>query len=143
MNKPSAKSVAISHFSDALCIWAYISQIRIAELQANFPGQVELNYHFLQVFGDVAGKMAQQWADAVIRAAGLDADGVRMTLDTGLAHAGLSADLAAAAHAFVRSSPTLTFNEGRQVLAGNVSYRVLEANIRELLQRPGDLQSWC
>jgi predicted DsbA family dithiol-disulfide isomerase len=230
MNQSAAKTIAISHFSDALCVWAYIAQIRIAELQANFPGQVELNYHFLQVFGDVAGKMANQWADRggiegyaahvqeaaaqfehitlgagvwldntptsslpahlvlcglralagadpagvppdaaergllairhaffvevadvsslpvlldVVRDAGLDAAGVQMTLETGLAHAGLSADLTAAAQAFVRSSPTLTFNEGRQVLAGNVSYRVLEANIRELLQRPGDIQSWC
>lgn len=230
MNKSPAKPIAISHFSDALCVWAYISQIRIAELKANFPGQVELNYQFLQVFGDVGGKMASQWADrggiegyaahvqevaaqfdhitlsprvwldntptsslpahlvlcglralagadpagappdaaeqgllAIRRAffveaidvsslpvlleligdAGLDTAGVQMTLATGLAHAGLSADLTAAAQAFVRASPTLTFNEGRQVLAGNVSYRVLEANIRELLQRPGDIQSWC
>ena len=34
-------------------------------------------------------------------------------------------------------------NEGRQLLAGNVGYRVIEANIRELLDTPGDQQSWC
>lgn len=30
-------------------------------------------------------------------------------------------------------SSTLIFNEGRQRLNGNVGYRVIEANIRELL----------
>jgi hypothetical protein len=36
------------------------------------------------------------------------------------------------------------FNEGRQVLTGNVGYRVIEANVRELLRQPSDDQSsWC
>jgi hypothetical protein len=34
-------------------------------------------------------------------------------------------------------------NEGRQRLNGNVGYRVLEANIRELLNHPAGEQSWC
>lgn len=33
-------------------------------------------------------------------------------------------------------SPTLIFNEGRQRLNGNVGYRVIEANIRELRHNP-------
>ncbi|MEA5480541.1 hypothetical protein VB774_23140 [Pseudanabaena galeata UHCC 0370] len=40
-------------------------------------------------------------------------------------------------------SPTLIFNEGRQRLNENVGYRVIEANIRELLNNPEDEQSWC
>jgi hypothetical protein len=37
----------------------------------------------------------------------------------------------------------LLFNEGRQRLTGNVGYRIIEANIRELLEgAPGQL-SWC
>ena len=30
-----------------------------------------------------------------------------------------------------------------QMLTGNVGYRVLEANVRELLHNPGGQQSWC
>lgn len=37
----------------------------------------------------------------------------------------------------------MTFNEGRQTLSRNVGYRVLEANIRELIERPAGQQSWC
>ena len=43
----------------------------------------------------------------------------------------------------VWSSPTMTFNEGRQTLAGNVGYRVVEANVRELIRNPHDQASWC
>jgi len=43
----------------------------------------------------------------------------------------------------VTVSPTLIFNEGRQRLNGNVGYRVIEANIRELLHNPTEEQSWC
>jgi hypothetical protein len=35
-------------------------------------------------------------------------------------------------------------NEGRQKLFGNVGYRIVEANIQELLREPNpDLASWC
>ncbi|QFS50191.1 hypothetical protein [Nostoc sphaeroides] len=43
----------------------------------------------------------------------------------------------------VTVSPTLIFNEGRQRLNCNVGYRVIEANIRELLHNPPGEQSWC
>ena len=40
-------------------------------------------------------------------------------------------------------SPTLSLNEDRQRLAGNVGYRVIEANVRELLEGPAPEGSWC
>jgi len=223
--------IPISHFSDVLCVWAYIAQIRVTELRANFPGEVELDYRYFSVFGDVKTKMAMQWVDRgglsgyathvqevaaqfdhvqlhpdawvkntptssmpahlvlcaarllsaqaedsdgnpdgllrldaairgaffernidvsridnlleIVRTANGSVDRIRPLLDSGEAHAALAQDLKDAADIGVRSSPTLTFNEGRQTLAGNVGYRVLEANIRELLNAPPDQLSWC
>jgi len=215
--------IPISHFSDVLCVWAYIAQIRVAELRGNFPGEVEFDYRYFSVFGDVKTKMATQWQergglsgyakhvqeaaaqfnhvqlhpdawvkntptssmpahlvlcaarlmgnpddllrlDAAIRGAFFEqnidisqidnllqivekangpVDRIRQLLDSGEAHAALAQDLKDAVDIGVRSSPTLTFNEGRQTLAGNVGYRVLEANIRELLHAPPDQLSWC
>ena len=41
-------------------------------------------------------------------------------------------------------SPTFILNEGRQKLYGNVGYRVIEANLQELLKSPDASQaSWC
>ena len=215
--------VRLTHYSDALCIWAYISQIRIDELDSQFGNEIEVSYRFMPVFGDVAGKIAAQWADrggiegyavhvqevasgfghislhprvwldatptsslpahlllcgvrisngmsaaqallcAVRQAffveaqdvsnrdvlwqlasdAGTDVTTAQQTLDDGTAHAALAADMAAARDHNIKASPTLELNEGRQLLAGNVGYRVIEANIRELLEQPGNQQSWC
>ena len=47
--------IDVEHFSDVLCVWAYITQIRIDELRDNFADEVQVNYRFLQVFGNVSG----------------------------------------------------------------------------------------
>ena len=44
----------------------------------------------------------------------------------------------------VESSPTLIMNDGRQKLIGNVGYRLIEANVQELLRGASeDEASWC
>jgi len=220
--------ITILHFSDVLCVWAYIAQIRVKELQDNFPEDVEFVFRYFSVFGDIGTRMASQWAhkggiegyaahvqevaaqfdhvklnpsvwrsdaptssmpahlflcaarcleqhepayagsqqrlDGMIRSAffedNLDisnADTLLQLVDTarlpidriqaylrhGEAHAAAVYDSQQAKELAVRASPALTFNEGRQMLTGNVGYRVLEANIVELLSSPQETQSWC
>lgn len=222
--------VKIQHFSDVLCVWAYVSQIRVDELKRQFGEQIEMDYHFVHVFGHAHQKLQAQWAQrggpqaygahvkevvakfehvpvheeiwvrdtprsslpahlflcalkllepaqagagggtAFERAAwavreaffrdlvdvskrdelmkiaeqlNLPVGEIEKILDTGTAHALLSEDIAMARDQSVRASPTLLFNEGRQVLTGNVGYRVIEANVRELLRTPVDQSSWC
>ncbi|MDI4639827.1 DsbA family protein [Rhodoblastus acidophilus] len=80
----------------------------------------------------------------VARGFGLDPALVQAFLDDGRAHAALSADYKDAETLGVRGSPTLILNEGRQKLFGNVGYRIIEANILELLRGPHpDQASWC
>ncbi|MGE0486928.1 MAG: DsbA family protein [Gammaproteobacteria bacterium] len=221
-------AIQVTHFSDVLCIWAYVAQIRVSELERNFAEDVAFDFRYFSVFGDVPGKLERQWAnrgghtayavhvaevaerfphvnlhpaawrdcvpassmpahlllsaarsletddaatrgqlrrlDHAIRAAffdggrdigcrdvlldvaadaGCDVDALGARLDDGRAHALLADDAMAAADLHVRASPTLVFNEGRQMLTGNVGYRVLEANVRELLHHPSGQQSWC
>jgi predicted DsbA family dithiol-disulfide isomerase len=68
---------------------------------------------------------------------------IQAQVDSGEAYAQLSKDFDLVKDLTVSVSPTLIFNEGRQRLNGNVGYRVIEANIRELLHNPPDEQSWC
>jgi predicted DsbA family dithiol-disulfide isomerase len=219
-------TVPITHFSDVLCIWAYINQIRTRELQVNFPDEVEFHFRYFNVFGDVHSKMETNWGerggleayaehvqgvvagfshvtlnknvwrknipvssmpahlliaaarlwdkeqnsnvapllDVAIREAffgaavdvsnfqelfaiaaeqALDIGDIKDKLNSGRAHALVAQDLKVAADLGIKSSPTLTFNAGRQTLSGNVSYRILEANIRELTRYTDDQQSWC
>ena len=218
----------ISYFTDALCVWAYISQVRIDELKANFKDAVELDCRYFHVFGNVANKMDAAWKDRgglpayrrhvreivekfghvqlhertwetdvpkssmpahlflcatrhvesssgcapgsgnrtawalreaffrhgrdisrrkvlleIAESMGLPSAEIEDAIATGAAHAALAEDLELARAQSVAASPTLLFNEGRQRLTGNVGYRIIEANIRELLERaPGQL-SWC
>lgn len=63
----------------------------------------------------------------------------------GSAYAALHQDAEMARTLGVQGSPTYVFNEGRQLLFGNVGYRIVESNVRELLEA-GEVQgtpSWC
>jgi len=69
---------------------------------------------------------------------------VETFINTGHAHAALATDYKEADASGVQGSPTFILNEGRQKLFGNVGYRILEANIDELLRLPSaDQASWC
>jgi predicted DsbA family dithiol-disulfide isomerase len=218
----------ITHFSDVLCVWAYVSQIRCDELVAQFQERVSIDYRYVQVFGSVRAKMAAQWSERggirgyaahvhevasgfehvsihpevwlkttpessmpchlllcavreleargdaepgaqaraawsareaffrecadigtrsalleIAERAGIPAARIEPVIDGGIAHAALSADLADVREQTVRASPTLMLDEDRQRLTGNVGYRVIEANVRELLEKPTGQQSWC
>lgn len=221
-------TIQVDHFSDVLCIWAYVSQIRVDELTSEFGDKVAVDFHFFPVFGDVPGKMekgwshrggvkaysehvlsvaakfdhvtvnpdvwvrntpqsslpAHLWLSAVkmveqkgevepgsflrymqkIRDAffveacdissrdqlmllaehtALPVDTIRQQVDSGRAHSSICSNMYKSVELGINSSPTLIFNEGRQKLSGNVGYRIIEANIRELLENPAGQLSWC
>lgn len=79
----------------------------------------------------------------IAAAASLDVAAIREQLASGAAHAALARDGHEARELDIRVSPSIVINEGRQRLNGNVGYRVIAANIREILERPADQQSWC
>ena len=55
--------IRITRFSDTLCVWAYVSQVRMDELQKNFPGSVAVDTRYFHVFGNVADKIDAAWKD--------------------------------------------------------------------------------
>lgn len=223
-----SSQVQIDHYSDLLCIWAYVGHIRTQELQSQFAEQLQWSWHYLPVFGDVPDKFASQWAERgganayaehvrevvadfdhielhpdcwqkvqpassapahlwlaasrlavndgelpsgseaklawalrlaffqqakniaeqetlieITEAEGLDSGGLLNRLHNGSAYAALCNDLLKARDANIRISPTYVFNNDRQRLTGNVGYRIIEANVRELLEHPQKQQSWC
>jgi predicted DsbA family dithiol-disulfide isomerase len=224
--------IRIFYFSDVLCVWAYIAQIRLDELKATFPTQISIEHHFTPVFGDARRKLEQRWHDRgglagysqhvrevaakfkhisihpeiwtqatptsstschlflravklleakgavvgkngtssldsltwafrtaffteladisdrkiqlqIAKDLGLPVNKIKAEIDSGAAYAELSQDFELTKEYNVTVSPTLIFNDGRQRLNGNVGYRVIEANIRELLSNPPNEQSWC
>ena len=69
---------------------------------------------------------------------------VEALIHDGSAFAALASDYQDASAMGVHGSPTFVLNEGRQKLFGNVGYRIIDANIQELLREPQqDQASWC
>lgn len=74
----------------------------------------------------------------------LDTTAIGDMIDSGEAFAALHADDRARQQYNVPGSPTLVLNDGRQMLYGNVGYRIIDANIRELMHHPDEGEaSWC
>lgn len=74
----------------------------------------------------------------------LPVDEIKNQIDTGNAMASLMSDHKSHYDQQVKGSPTYIMNHGRQILFGNVGYRILEANVQELLNKPdGEHASWC
>jgi predicted DsbA family dithiol-disulfide isomerase len=223
------KTVPILYFSDILCVWAHIAQLRVDELRRTFGDQVRFDRRFCNVFGDTASKMATTWAakggyegfnthlrhaaaqfpevtlnpdiwltvrpassmpahvflkavqlcqqpaqagdddlDRATRglrkaffeeardisrrdthcdvgeALGLDVGRIEARIHDGAAFAALADDLQQASALGIQGSPSFLLNDGRQKLYGNLGFRVIEANIREILRAPSpDDASWC
>lgn len=74
---------------------------------------------------------------------GLPLDAILEQLDSGNAMAALCCDLDLYERYRIEGSPSYVLNEGRQKLYGNVGYRVIEANVEELLKSPEGQMSWC
>lgn len=68
---------------------------------------------------------------------------IRGKVRDGSAMAALLGDYRRATSLSVKGSPVFLMNENRQMLYGNVGYRVLQANVEELLRRPAMEASWC
>tara|TARA_R110001583_G_scaffold18655_1_gene73961 strand:- start:242 stop:901 length:660 start_codon:yes stop_codon:yes gene_type:complete len=219
MNEP----LIIDYYSDILCVWAWIAQRRIDELNRELKNKIELQYYYVDVFGDVATKINTQWkqkggydgfsvhvqksasvfedapinskiwaevkpatsanahlvlkaveitygksksidmalkfrtsffVDALdignlqvlyglVKVAGLNQDQIITSIKDGSAIAALMHDYHKSKQQNVKGSPSYVIGGGRQTLYGNVGYRVLLANIEELLRCPSDEASWC
>jgi predicted DsbA family dithiol-disulfide isomerase len=233
--------VVINSFSDILCVWAYVAQIRVDELHQKRGGVVDLKFHFMPMFGSTASKIDQNWqsrggrkayAEHVIAVgqrfdhleihpdvwmknvppssaschhllkavellvekgllpAGpqdelsgryvveemawrlrlaffrdvrdisqrkcqfeiaeelkIPTEALADVLDSGEAMAALFDDFALKETYKVYGSPTFVFNEGRQILFGNVGYRAIDATVEELLHHADegddDAPLWC
>ena len=74
---------------------------------------------------------------------GLAAESLEAELGSGRAMAALMTDYSVAEQYGIKGSPSWVMNQGRQILYGNVGYRVLHANIEELVRHPDHEASWC
>ena len=219
----SNSELVIDYYTDILCVWAWIAQKRIEELNKHFGNKIRFRPLYVDIFGCTSKKMEAQWAakggfdgfgqhvvdsasafedapvnqkiwcqvkpttsanahimikavedtysqqtaidlalsfrqaffrDAIdisnlcilerlVKEQGLDFTPVRESIDNGHAISLLMHDYQQAKQFGIKGSPSYVLDGGRQTLFGNVGYRVLQANIEELLKKPESEASWC
>jgi len=231
------EKVEFSCFTDILCVWSYVAEIRMNELREQFTDRINITYHFITLFGCTQRRIDKGWenkggyagfadyvsnvckefshvelhpdvwrvvrprssanAHLLLKATqqlescneiynGTTLDGRKRTLfeeltwrircaffkdgkdignmsllykiaesvqlpiarikesiNDGSAMAALCCDNELREQHRIEGSPSYLLNNGRQKLYGNVGYRIIEANIEELLERPEDMASWC
>jgi predicted DsbA family dithiol-disulfide isomerase len=80
----------------------------------------------------------------IAEALGADIGAIEQYIHNGSAFACLDADYHDADRNRIEGSPSFVLNEGRQKLYGNIGFRLIEANIQELLRTPQtEDASWC
>ena len=233
----SSQRIRIHYFTDILCVWAYLAQIRLDELIKNYSSQIEINYNFMPVFGSTKNRIGNGWKDKggfngfskhthevceayphitlhkdiwtintpktsmtshlfvkavqclvddgiisnecrpdldqrtifeefiwevrlaffrdlrdisqvnvlmdIAKSMNLPTDKIQIALDDGSALAELARDIELKDEFGIEGSPTYILNEGRQKLYGNVGYRIIEANLQEIVKQPDIGASWC
>lgn len=229
--------VRLIYFSDVLCVWAYIAQIKLSKLDEAFGSRLNVEPRFFPVFTDAHTKINDAWKDRggfegfnahlrdvatqfphveiderlwldvkprsstgahlflkavslaeeedagetgaskqfsgslldrasqavrhaffaeardisdwavhreIAASLGIDYAWIDAHIRSSAAIARLDADHRLGEAQNIKGSPTFVMNDGRQKLYGNVGYRLLEANVEELLRhRPTDEASWC
>jgi predicted DsbA family dithiol-disulfide isomerase len=126
----------------------FLHAIQLLEIKGIIPNADKVFEKAIWAFREAFFTKLANVADRTVQFAlaeelGLPIAAIQEQIDSGEAYALLSKDFELVKEHTVTVSPTLIFNEGRQRLNGNVGYRVIEANIRELLHNPPGEHSWC
>jgi predicted DsbA family dithiol-disulfide isomerase len=80
----------------------------------------------------------------ILKDAGLPVPEILNFIKSGHGFAALHRDTILQQEHSITGSPTFVFNQGRQMLYGNVGFKIIEANIKELLRHPDEeFASWC
>ncbi len=57
------KKIELSYYTDVLCVWAYVAQIRLDELLQNFAQHIDVDYRFITLFGSAHSRIATKWQE--------------------------------------------------------------------------------
>ena len=53
----------VEYYTDVLCVWAWIAQRRIDEINAQSGAEIVFQHRYIDLFGDTVTRIQEQWAD--------------------------------------------------------------------------------
>ena len=63
MGEDPSQQTTIDYYSDVLCVWAWIAQPRLEELEKQWGTQVALRHRCVDIFGDAHRKISSKWGE--------------------------------------------------------------------------------
>ena len=118
--------------------------IKAAQLSKDKQASIELALCLRKAFYNDAENIADMATlMELCESQGLDMQEIKTAINNGRAMAALMSDYQLSKQQGIKGSPSYVIDNGRQTLYGNVGYRVIHANIQELLTHPEDEASWC
>jgi predicted DsbA family dithiol-disulfide isomerase len=133
----------------------YLKSVQLLEEHGRIPAGRQAQFAGNTLFEELAWRARQAFfrdARDISDMAVMDALSAELDLPVGAINemvrrgdgmAAMCGDMELREEYHVEGSPTYILNEGRQKLYGNVGYRIIEANVQEILRRPGDQATWC
>jgi len=133
----------------------FLKSIQLLENKGLISSQEQEQYDGKTIFEEVAwrtrlaffqdaqdiGQLEVQMG--IVRELGLPEEAIIDQMHNGEAMAELCRDIELRDEFKVEGSPSYILNNGRQKLYGNVGYRIIEANVLEILNMPFSQASWC
>ncbi len=53
----------VDYYTDILCVWAWIAQRRVDEIEEKWGERVCIQHHCVNVFGDTVNRIGKKWCD--------------------------------------------------------------------------------
>lgn len=133
----------------------FLKAVQVLEQNGEIDSQARAEFDGHSLFEETAWRLRQAFFRdnrnisrrecqlALAEEMGLSTDRITALLEDGSAMAALCRDIELCKEYGVGGSPTYVLNEGRQKLYGNVGYKVIAANVQEVLHQPAAQASWC
>lgn len=140
-------ALRIVHFSDVLCIWAYVGQASLHRLVDQFGDAVEVEVHFCSVFPDSHSKIDRTWHER--GGFGGYADHVRSVAD-GAGNQTLHEDVwsrvrpksSASPHLFIKAIELLDVETGAARFSDRLSNRASRELRNAFFAEARDISDW-
>lgn len=146
-SETQAPPVQVEYFSDILCVWAYVGQMRADKLAETFGGEVAIEPHFCSVFADARTKIETQWRDrGGYEGFGAHAREVAAKFPHVEIHPQLWRDArprtSASAHLFVKAVELIEAGAPRAAYPDRLSTRAAWALRRAFFAEARDISDW-
>ncbi|MEP2027189.1 MAG: DsbA family protein [Paracoccaceae bacterium] len=136
------------HFSDILCVWAYVGQAPLYRLAEKFGDRIDIEVHYCSVFPDARAKLSRLWKNKGgfegyanhVKEVAREFDGVTVHEDVWSKTRPLSS---ASPHLFLKAIDLLAKDGGASTYESRLSVKAAKTLRSAFFQDAEDISDWA